>query len=156
MPIDYFSREEFEAALPRDKVDQAPLWAYSGIVAGEHQYTIPVLSRHSGHGDLVIATIHIRSSVMADGESAGKGQNSIRVWLKDSKDQIMAPKQKYITRVPGWSGRLETMLRNLYRLALQAGICPKCHSTRHIVKGKDGRVWALCPNRCRTGKRLEG
>lgn len=140
MPIEHFTKEEFEAALPKDK-NGTQLWSYEGIDAGEHIYIIRVTNKIS---------IFIRSSVWDNGKSAESGEDSIRAWLVDNNMGPLSVKtQRWVTRLPNWEIRLVDMLRTLYAWGLKSNICPHCGKPRHIYKvhkkGPNyGRIFAKC------------
>lgn len=77
MPIDYFTKEEFEKALPKHKDTGVGLWSPLGLDKGEWTYAVPVKRK-----DGAPITIMIRSSVRADGVAASTGKDSIRMWLE--------------------------------------------------------------------------
>lgn len=148
MTIDFFTRDDFEAALPKykDESDEPRpnLWSYVGFEQNEHTYLIHI------NNDI---KIKIRSSIDYTGVSANTGDNSIRLWLCDPEGKPMGSKlSKYITRLPGWQDRMIKQLRTLWDLAKRAGYCPKCKTPKgvYIVKrGKlenRGRVFCKCRN----------
>ena len=152
--IDHFTCEQFEAALPRHKTTQAPLWSLVGVVSGEYVYRVAVDEKVS---------IEIRSSVRANGQSADTGEDSIRCWLVEKRDMspvvvdwnpIGAKVNRYTTRLPGWQARLTANLRTLWQWRKKAGDCEKCGRPKHVAKsGKPeskNRVFAKCFD-CNTG-----
>lgn len=149
MPVDHFTKQQFEDALPRHKQTGRQLCKCAGLIDGEYVYQMPV----GGEDSKII--IEIRSSVGADGMSADSGDNSIRAYLiwynpKTRRWEPLGSKvQKYVTRQPGWQERLVVMLRTLYGWRLDAGNCNKCGMPLHIFKvskagPNQGRVYAKC------------
>lgn len=140
--IEQFSRETFEAALPRNKKTHKPLWEPLGLREGEYCYYIP-FDHETG--------IFIRSSIRADGHAARTGEDSIRAWLvkKEFLSPLGSKVNKYITRLPGWEERLIDTLRVLWGWRKEAGNCP-CGKPRGIFKVKKegeskGKLFASCP-----------
>ena len=166
--IDHFTCEQFEAALPRHKTTQAPLWSLVGVVDGEYAYVLTI--DVSDSDDQV--GIMIRSSVRPNGQSAGTGEDSIRCWLVSREltydsagsgekiiamgewQSIGAKVNRYTTRLPGWQVRLTANLRTLWQWRKKAGDCEKCGRPKHVAKsGKPeskNRVFAKCFD-CNTG-----
>ncbi len=137
MPIEQFTREEFEAALPNGK------WSAIGINQGEYCYEIPVSHREYG----LLTSLLIRSSVHADGVAADVGQDSIRIMIVDGVDRkVIASKSvSHVKRTKNWRTTMMTHLREAYKLALHIRPCPRC---KHImglyrVKSKDSRAYGL-------------
>src|SRR3972149_2295059 len=90
--IDQFSREQFEDALP-------PGFRHAGLVKGEHTYTL-----ETGDG----VALFVRSSVRSDGQAAGVGEDSIRLYFLTEEGKPLGGKlTNYVTRVPGWAKRLD-------------------------------------------------
>jgi hypothetical protein len=141
MTVDTFSRDQFEAALPRHKDTGDKLWEYVGLKDGEHCYWMQV--------DPVVA-IFIRSSIRSNGVSAKAGEDSIRAWLvvMEGLKPLGSKVSQYTTRVPGWQARLTEVLRTLYSWRKKAGNCPACGRPKGIFKSKQpqskGRVFAKC------------
>jgi hypothetical protein len=141
VPVEVFSKEQFEAALPHNKEGQ-PLCQYKGLVLGEHSYELPVRNGFA---------ISIRSSIRQGGLSAGTGEDSIRIWVVKSDTGLpYAPKsQKYITRVKGWEDRLTANLRLLWKVAWKLKPCPTCGAYMKAFRvkkaGKNhGRLFQTC------------
>jgi DNA helicase-2/ATP-dependent DNA helicase PcrA len=116
MPVEIFSKSEFEAALPSK--DGAPLWEYAGLIQGEHAYHIKVTGTNK--------RIVVRSSVKADGKSALTGKDSIRYWVEYYYKKIdkwcslgKGQKTRYTTRETNWEGRLVEGLRDCWDLAVE-------------------------------------
>src|SRR5688572_449905 len=106
--IETFTQEEFEAALPRHKVTQKPLWTYEGFNMGEHCYSVFVDDK---------TKIYVRSSIDATGKSADTGEDSIRTFLVDKNNKGLGSKiSKWTTRKPGWDKRMLENCRYLIRL----------------------------------------
>ncbi len=147
MAVDVFTRAEFEAALPKNKLTKDPLWTYSGIVDGEYTYFLPV-----GNPFQRTLGICIRSSVRGyggDAVSAASGEDSIRCWLSLGGTPYMNKIKKYVTRVKGWEGRLTELLRLLYRLGNALRPCPTCGMLRKAFMVKKegpnkGRFFQNC------------
>ena len=140
-----FTKDEFEAVLPKHRDSGQPLWTLIGLVDGEYCYSIQVRDH---------VRIMIRSSVMYDGYAADTAANSIRCWLVDEANLPLGNKiQKYVTRVPGWSGRLLDQLRTLYLMGLKAcKPCPKCGVRVKVFMTKNGtnrgRIFLKCSALC--------
>lgn len=141
MPVDHFTRAQFEDAIP------APVWRHLGVVDGEHAYLIGPLPNG--------LHIHVRSSVDASGHSAECGEDSIRCWLvgPDADAPWGSKVSKWTTRVPGWPDRLANVLRELWKMALQCGrSCPQCGvQTPNKVficrnGANKGRLFVKCAN----------
>jgi hypothetical protein len=140
MPIEQFTREEFEAALPKHRDTGKPLWTCLGPIEGEFAYLM-----QTANPDVFIL---IRSSVRPSGVAAGCGEDSIRCWLVGSDKRPLGSKlQKYTTRVPGWSERLVKQLRALYALAGKITRCG-CGQLRRVFKAgtaeNSGRFFSKC------------
>lgn len=140
--IDYFTKEEFEQALPVHKDTGAKLWDYSGEEDGEHVYTVDAAADG--------LQIRIRSSVHYDGHSANTGEDSIRCWLETTDREPVAPKvTRWVTRVKGWQNRMTTTLRYLYRLSSHLDKCPKCNQWKKAKRVKKpgpnrGKLFVSC------------
>lgn len=144
MPIHKFTREQFEAALPVNKVTGVPLWESVGLVQSEYEYSVPVYMV----GDLPTQrprfSIIIRSSVGSSGEADSTGKDSIRLWIQDHAENRGSKRKGYITRTRGWDRRLRDELRILYWIAKIAASrkCPNPRCTQGILSlrfSKDGR-----------------
>ncbi len=162
MPIDHFTREQFEAALPT--TSQGPLFISQGVTDGEFAYRMPVRAFNQLPGWVYIA---IRSSVQANGHSADVGEDSIRLYLMCPTGPVASKLTKYVTRVKGWEGRMKSQLRTLYKIGLSLKPCPKCGELRHAFiagKGKGseakpenvGRLFQKCTREHARGKGLHG
>jgi hypothetical protein len=145
MAIDRFSRETFEAALPKHKETGETLCTPAGVVDGEYTYCMKVreLGEH-------IIFINIRSSVRPDGVAADTGEDSIRCWLTDEDNKPVGSKVKsHVSRVNGWEGRMLAVLRELVIRARTIQLCPTCQKLMGIYKvkkdGKNkGRLFTKC------------
>jgi hypothetical protein len=139
-----FSRQEFEDALPKHKVTGALLWQAGGMLMGEYVYYISVTTH---------AQIMIRSSVDSTGYAASTGNDSIRLWLVDPRnDSPVASKlSHHVTRVRGWQTRLTNQLRILYRLAhlVRPCTCGELIRVGKSTKNNEHKGWlfASCGNR---------
>ncbi|MBD3268537.1 AAA family ATPase [bacterium] len=148
MSTERFSRSEFENALPVDKDTGEALWEYVGFEKGEHVYMMPIKN-----GEIKRVAIMIRSSVKKDGYAAGTGNDSIRLWLVNSKTGKPLGKKvdAYTQRTTGWQKRMNDKLRQLYERGLHMYNCPKCSSGVMLERnGKYGKFYG-CSNfpRCR-------
>lgn len=159
MTIETFTKEQFENALPHHKRGGQPLCREINFGSSEHVYLLQI-DETTG--------IEIRSSISPKtGKSTGSGEDSIRAWLVEFTeiDTITGRKlvskplgtkvNRWTTRLPGWEGRLEDVLRTLYGWRKTAGNCPKCGKPKKIGKVKKenankGRVFAKCFD-CDTG-----
>jgi hypothetical protein len=182
MAIDHFTREQFEAALPKaSSTSLVPVW-YPGdwafylpgcsypkessfVTDGEFMYSIPVKT-YPRDLPYLSRTVYIaiRSSVDPNGQSAEAGEDSIRLWLMSPGGPVAGKLTKYITRVKGWEKRMITQLRTLYKIGLSLKPCPTCGELMHAFtagKGKDsmakpenvGRLFQKC---CRVDARGKG
>lgn len=144
--IEHFTKEQFEAALPRDKTLGTPLWLEAGLQSGEWCYKLPVTDH---------IYILIRSSVHKAGYSADTAQDSIRFWPMDNFTNMPAGSKnlRWIDRKPGWQERMTIGLRQLYQAVKRAGNCPVCGEPRYVYKAKQGKfkgyLFANCPKRCK-------
>lgn len=143
MPVDLFSKADFEAALPCYKDTGLPCWSAAGMIQGEEAYLVAF-----SHPDDV--RIMVRSSVDASGYSAGCGEDSIRCWLVYSDGTQWRPLgskvSRWTTRVTGWQERLLTVLRTLASVGLRVRRCP-CGAMQGVFKvkkeGKNKGRWFL-------------
>lgn len=137
--IEIFDLLTFEQALPVHKETHVPLCSYFGLVKGEHVYVM--------HLDGQVH-IDIRSSIHADGNSAGAGKDSIRLTLMYGDIPMGGKNHSYINRTKGWQGRLTAELRLLYKLRLKAGNCKKCGLPKFVWKSRQpqskGKWFAKC------------
>jgi hypothetical protein len=162
MPIDYFTKQEFEDALPAPKGQ--PLWTYAGFNLGEHTYLVrPFPSIPYG--------ILVRSSVDGADTSKGCGEDSIRGRIvsitpnpKPGEPPILTfhggKSQRWVTRVKGWEERLTAMLRKLANQVNYCRLCPNCEGADLVpftVKakgnGNKGKGFVCCPSdQCSKGE----
>lgn len=116
MPIERFTKEQFEAALPLNTATGDPLWTYGGFDKGEHIYYLDVIATNK--------RLVIRSSVDRSGRAAETGADSIRLWIEYYYDKsgrwhpLKKHQTRWTTREPGWAERMTDKLRELYQLAL--------------------------------------
>lgn len=147
MAIDVFNRSQFEAALPKHRESGEALCRSMGFIKGEYEYAMQVRPG---------VEILIRSSIKENGYSAEAGADSIRAWLTDAENHAPLGKklQAWITRSPGWEGRLTDILRKLYATGLKVADCPTCKTPfGHFVVKKDGKNKGREFNKCwRCGK----
>jgi hypothetical protein len=144
MAIDRFTKDQFEAALPTRKTNGEKLWLPLGLQDGEYVYLLPINP---------YVSVKIRSSIDHTGLAAEVGQDSIRLWLVDPQThKAVGPKlSKYVTRVPGWVGRLAEQLRELWTLGRRIRLCA-CRTPTQLYRVKaegenKGRLFFACPNR---------
>jgi DNA helicase-2/ATP-dependent DNA helicase PcrA len=113
MAIDRFSKEEFEAALPKDGSGK-PMWSCLGLVDNEYNYEIEVRGTNK--------RIVIRSSIDSTGVAADTGEDSIRHWVEYYYKNEWRPLKKHhsrwTARTKNWRTNLTGKLRDLYKLAL--------------------------------------
>lgn len=150
MAVVRFSKEAFEAALPKSKICGTRLWRPLGIQQGEECYVI--------FGISMLVNIMVRSSIDASGFAAAAGEDSIRAWLVDPEGMPVGSKiQAYVTRVVGWEDRLLKMLRQLARRAIQIDPCPVCKAPMGIFQVKKpgpnkGKLFIGCKPACKQFK----
>ena len=139
--IDTFTKEQFEAALPRSLTTGAILWKSEGLIQGEWCYSIRIDDK---------TKVLIRSSVKEGGESAEIGEDSIRTFLVTTDNKFLGSKvSKWTTRRPGWEERMRENCRSLIRLRRRAGDNKegKPHLIRRVKKdgANLGRFFAFDP-----------
>lgn len=135
-PIDIFTRERFENALPVHKTSGEKLWKSLGLYKGEYVYVVPV---YEGEIEIIV-----RSSVGISGVSADTGEDSIRCWLSSPKTNLGKKMSRWTTRLPNWEVRLANILRKLYAFGRKLK-CGRCGSIG-IISNKDGRgPYFYCP-----------
>lgn len=134
MPVDHFTREQFEAALPRHKTTGEVLHTPPVVENGQYVYTLPV-SAHSG--------LRLYSGIGSNGLSAGCGKDSIRVIIiRLSDGKVYGSKlQRWVTRQAGWAGRLTGLLREMWKLAGKCGPC--CASVWRDKTDLCGGFWGV-------------
>lgn len=114
MPIDTFTKSEFEAALPVDKNTGDALWQPLDLIKGEYAYILPV--------DGTNKRIVVRSSVKQNETSASCGKDSIRLWVEyHYMDQWFAlgKLDAHTKRTKNWRENMTNKLRKLYQMALE-------------------------------------
>ena len=123
MTIETFTPTEFEQALP------ASDFVRIGFLAGELTYRVFVDA---------LTAIEVRSSIHQDGKSAGTGEDSIRVWLVDSKlgNPLGSKVSRWIARTPGWQKRLQENIETLREWRRIAGNCYICQKPKGIFVSK--------------------
>lgn len=116
MTIDTFTREDFEASLPTG-------FRALGLVDGEVTYRLATRGA---------VEIEVRSSIRADGMSAGSGEDSIRAWLVASATSkpLGSKVSRWTTRLPGWQARLSAVLHTLMDWRERSGDCPTCQAPK--------------------------
>lgn len=139
--IDRFTREQFEAALPKT-VEVAHL----GLQKGEYSYLLPVTGTPFG--------IMVRSSVDSTGVTRAVGKDSIRCWIVRVdgvwKGHPWGSKlSQYVTRVAGWQERMLHTLRELWKMCLAIERCPMCGEWMKVFRVKKeglnkGRTFIKC------------
>lgn len=136
MPVDIFTVDQFEDALPT-------FGFVREFSLGARQYVFTV---HVKNG----MALRVYSGIGTSGVSADCGEDSIRaVVIRQSDAKVYGSKLKrWVTRQPGWRARLTDMLREMWKLALLTGPC-KCGGTVgvYIVKKpgpNKGRLFRKC------------
>lgn len=110
--IEIFSKAQFESSLPNTGKFH---WKYEGFIQNEHCYSV----NSDSNGK---TKVFIRSSVGINNFSAETGEDSIRCFLLDSKNQPLGSKiSKWTTRKPGWEDRMKKIIRELIVLRGKAG-----------------------------------
>jgi hypothetical protein len=112
MPVEIFTIEQFEAALPVPK--KGPKFER---LPGLH-YNENVWVLYMPHADLRIL---VRSTIGASGKSDDTGQDSIRIYLQYSRlengsrvwREIKGFKAPYTTRIKGWQDRLKVKIKQV-------------------------------------------
>lgn len=165
MPIDHFTREQFESALPKRRLtlpgQPDHCWTSSGLVKGEYVYSIPVCYAYGS------TWVEVRSSVGSTGIAADTGEDSIRLYLMGPMGAVAGKLTKYVTRVKGWDKRMTDQLRTLYKIGLSLKPCPTCGDLMHAFtagKGKNakakpenvGRLFQRCVRKDARGKGQDG
>lgn len=116
MPIEQFTREEFEVALEAACYALDLHWTSRGLISGEWCYDV-VLDAS--------AVIRVRSSVWSHGRQAPKGEDSIRLYLihADTETPIGVKVDAWTTRVKGWERRVREKLHVIQLWRKIAGDC---------------------------------
>lgn len=145
MPVEIFTKAQFEDALPVNKHTGEPLWKCNGLSGGEYVYSLRINKS---------AVVIVRSSIQGDGRSAGSGEDSIRLWLADpaSGKPLTKKLSRWIARTGDWRGRLESQLRRLFEIGLHIKTC-NCGgqvTVKEVKKDGDnkGRLFASCKANC--------
>lgn len=136
MPIEIFSKETFEAAIPFK-------WECLGLKNGEYSYKLSFGNPH--------CAIELRSSVGPSGISAELGEDSIRAWLigddTANPEVIGAKTQRWVTRQANWRVNMNKMLTKLANLGRWIQPCPTCNKLLRLAKGKNhnkGKIILSC------------
>lgn len=139
--IERFTKDEFEAALPRHKDTGDTMWTPNGCVSGEYEYFIKVRDG---------VFVKVRSSVRQDGVAADTGKDSIRAWLVGEDAQPLGAKLlSHTTRLPGWQDRMDKILKELWKRGMSLQNCPSCDKPMGYYKVKKdgenkGRLFTKC------------
>lgn len=126
MAIEEFSQAEFAAVLKA--IDAGPVEPM-GVIEGEYAFNV---KPRNGNGLILM----VRSTVRADGMSAGVAQDSIRVWpmvaLDDATLERLGGKSiRWIDRRRLWQDRLAA---SITALSIQARWCRPCpHCDKQLV-----------------------
>lgn len=146
MTTDVFTDYQFEQALNEALKGTNLLWSREGFIGGELHYAI--LAKQVGKTSVYV---HVNSSITRTGFAAATGQNSIRIWFTDEKGLPLGNKtQRWVTRVPGWEGRLNTQLSKVLNMANSITLCKTCGQVEKVfVTKKDG------PNKGRFFKKCD-
>lgn len=165
--IEQFTKEQFELALPKNKVTGDPMWSCMGFVKGTWQYLVKIddVTTVEDMPPGLQTGILIQSTVARNGISKDVAEDSIRLWLVEfwgefvpgaemgtwSEMPLSVKTQRWITRQPGWEKRLDLSIRELWVMRKKAGNCPKCGRPNLIAKSKKkndnfGRTFAGCHN----------
>lgn len=148
MAVEIFSKDQFEAALPKLKGTDKPAWECAGLMQGEYVYLLPL-------GKGAVASLLVRSSVDSTGWSRATGEDSLRVYAVGENLRPLSGKAcRWTTRLPGWQDRLTAVIRFMAKMAVKIRRCPKCEQTWRLNKVKKagpnkGRWFLSCPTeRC--------
>ncbi len=143
MPVEIFTKEQFDAALPCKSSGESlalpMLYVYD---VRQYVWTLPVANGMA---------ILVYSGIGPNGMSADCGEDSIRaVIIRMSDGKVYGSKLKrWVTRQPGWRVRLTDMLREMWKIALLTGPCD-CGGTIgvYLVRKKTsknkGRMFRRC------------
>jgi hypothetical protein len=120
MPIDQFSKQQFEAALPIDKQSNQPLFKCEGVEKGEYIYAWEIKPN---------LKMVIRSSVKQAGVAAECGKDSIRIILASHDGNrwryASSGSTVYTQRTPGWEKRLSEKIKELFYRVRKFEIPPR-------------------------------
>jgi hypothetical protein len=151
--IEKFSKEEFEKALPVNKLTGEPLWKHIGLYEGEQTYALPVM-----RNNFFYVTIIIRSSIDETGFARDTGKDSIRLYFMLDGKPHGSKVSCYITRVKGWQDRLDKQLRIMYKRGGSLNLCPFCGKRKALYRSKkDKKLFQACSCRfIETFEKYEG
>jgi len=138
MPVEIFTKAQFEAALPAGK------WSSAGVVGGENCYLVRLTPGPTA--------VFVRSSVHGD-TSAECGEDSIRAWIVGADGQPLGGKsQRWVARTRNWRQHLGAMILKLDNQRRWMVGCPHCGIMLlpFTVKAKGnenkGRAFVACKN----------
>ena len=141
--IDTFTKEEFEKALSLCGGE----WT-AEAVHGEWKHSAPY-----GGGRVVVS-----SSISVGATSRGTGKDSIRVVI-EYNGKYKKTSQRWITRQPGWEGRLKEKIieaRILINKLDYSPKCPNCGGAMVIRSGVHGKFYGcLVFPKCRGTRSYE-
>jgi hypothetical protein len=104
--VEIFDRDQFQAAMP-------PKATCLGLMMGEYVWAIPMPNPK--------IRLIVRSSIHAEGHSAGTGEDSIRLWMEGfdgTKWYSMGQKpDAYSTRIKGWQQRIKIKIQTVAKIA---------------------------------------
>lgn len=142
-----FTKEQFEAALPKNSKTGAPLFVHDGYVGQEtYRWTFAHYPRLS---ILVLSTIDQHT-----GMARPTDKDSIRVLLQyrttvsDAWGNVALGRRScYITRQPGWANRLQEMIKMLRITYVKAITKPIPDNAKVIGFRKEDRTpFAIVPS----------
>lgn len=139
--VERFTREQFERlALPINATTRQPLWFCIGLENDEYVYLIDLPSN--------AVAIEVRSSIRENGWSASCGNDSIRCWLVDATERTpMGSKlSRWITRMPGWAGRTQLAIRQLWQIGQKMVPCINCNGLEEDCRLRCYKVRKEGPN----------
>jgi len=143
MAVDRFSKERFEAALPRIGEDGVAFRRFVRFEGNQFIYRYQITST-------VFLTIY--SSIDSTGLARETAEDSIRFTITDVNGSPLSNKlQTWVTRVKGWEARVVLMFERMLVMAKIAGTPCHCgQSTRKVfIVKKDGpnkgRLFVNCP-----------
>ena len=129
MPIDRFTKEEFEEVL----LNYRDNWLCK-FVGKEWRY-------RTVYGEK--AFVYVNSSIGEEQVAQDTGDNSIRVWVEyDGKP--LKKSQHWTTRVPGWQDRLIDQIRKAFKIIDDIEYnppCPKCGGAMQLRAGVHGKFY---------------
>ncbi len=152
MPVEQFTKTQFEAALPCHRHSGNVLFDQHALEAGQWVYRLPVTAH---------VALRLYSGIGANGLSAACGKDSIRVVVVRLEDgKVYGSKlQRWVTRQTGWEGRLTGLLREMWKMALRCGPCTKffeftqCNGFWGVYRcrkpgANKGRLFRKCDGAC--------